>query len=184
MTHLYWFLTGKNTRFHQYIRRKSAFAPKFSAGVWHKGTIVPKISAHARRRWMTKSSRKWSSRPKKVEKYKSRWKGSTKWESFLKKVRRLSNQLKKVNKIFRFSEDFGASLWEGIWRSGREFSILILAQLPLRRNFGATNLSMRPAQWMYFFSSRVLITSSFIHFANLKHVLNISSMPTFDRFEN
>ena len=28
---------------------------------------------------------------------------------------------------------------------------MILAQLPLRRNFGATNLSMRPAQWMDFF---------------------------------
>ena len=34
------------------------------------------------------------------------------------KVKRLSNKLKKVNKIFQFSEDFGASAGEGIWNSG------------------------------------------------------------------
>ena len=34
--------TGKNTCFHQHVRHKSAFAAKFSVGVWCKWMFVPK----------------------------------------------------------------------------------------------------------------------------------------------
>ena len=46
--------TGKNTRFHQHVQHKFAFAPK--------------VSAHVRHKWMTKMSRKWSNKPKRWEK--------------------------------------------------------------------------------------------------------------------
>ena len=41
----------------------------------------------------------------------------------LYKVKKLSNYIKKFNKIFQFSEDFGASALEGIWHNSWEFTI-------------------------------------------------------------
>ena len=45
--------------------------------------------------------------------------------------------------------------WEGIWHSGWGFSILILMQLPMVLNLGATDLSMHLALWMDFFQPGV-----------------------------
>ena len=45
---------------------------------------------------------------------------------FIGKVKKLSNQLKKVNKIFRFSKELSALAWEGVRRSGWKFPILVL----------------------------------------------------------
>ena len=68
-----------------------------------------------------------------------------------KKCQKIAQLAKKTGQTnIGFSEEFGTSAWEGIRRSGWEFSILILAQLLLRRNFSAMDLLMCPVQWMHF----------------------------------
>ena len=75
--------------------------------------IAPKISAHARRKWVTKN--------------KKMVKQDKKKEKVCKKGQEIVQLAKKtVNKIFWFSAEFGASAWEGIRRSRWEFSIVIL----------------------------------------------------------
>ena len=79
----------KNTRFYQHGRHKSAFALKFSAGIWRK--------------WMTERSGKLSNRPKAGKMIKVGKKGPHNENLFIKKVKILQ-LAKKGNKIFWFSE--------------------------------------------------------------------------------
>ena len=79
--------------------------------------IVPRTLAHIQHKWMMKGQEN-GKQAKKVGKIEKLVKRSTKCDFVIKK---LSYYIKKVNKIFWFSEDIGASAWEGIQHSGWNF---------------------------------------------------------------
>ena len=95
--------TGKNTCFHQHAQRKSALVSKFLAGFRRKWTIALKILVHVQCEWIMKG---W-------------WNGQTSQKDG--KIRKVGKKVCKMrflksenylaNKIFLFSEDFGASAW-------------------------------------------------------------------------
>ena len=103
--------------------------PKISAYVWHKWMVAMKILLLVGHKWvlLAHEGQKMTKQSKKVNKMTKVGKKCLQnhQKSSYKMSKKAIQQAKKVNKIFRFSKEFSASTWEGIWQSGWKFSILM-----------------------------------------------------------